>query len=139
MNSNNCQLCKYADYKPRIVHETDLVYSMIPNAPLLEGHVLVLPKKHKIMQALSAEELMALADMTGSLKDKLKTLYPLKHPLLVSQMDTMHSTIPGHFHYHLIPSGVNIRELVANSDSSISSRKELPIRELERMAILLRT
>ncbi len=133
-----CPLCDYEGNSSYVVHQTELVYSMPPIEPLVEGHVMILPRAHKSLENLSTEELLGIRDMISRLKDRLKSLYPSKHPLMISQTDTVHSTIPGHVHFHLIPSQANVRDLMASYDHSIPARRRLPISELEKMAAVLK-
>lgn len=122
----------------RIIERTERVYSIIPITPLVEGHSMVLPVRHTLMEDLFPEELIEINEMLSHLKNKLVELYPLRHPIIATLSDTKHASIPGHVHYHLIPSEVNMRGLMAAYDSSISINKKTEIIELERMAKLLR-
>lgn len=134
-----CALCQAVNESYRLIERTDTVYSIIPIAPLIEGHAMVLPIRHTTMENLTQKELVELNQQLNYLKDCLKLLYPLKHPMIVTTTDTAHSSIPDHFHYHLIPSEVKFSNLMAAHNPKINkNRQEAEISELERMAKILR-
>tara|TARA_Y100000310_G_scaffold165412_1_gene165143 strand:- start:1493 stop:1906 length:414 start_codon:yes stop_codon:yes gene_type:complete len=136
---SNCPLCYTEVEGSRIVYSTHNVYSMIPIAPLVEGHAMILPKSHKKFEDVSSEELNEMKDMLTTLKDRLVSSYHDKHPIIVTLTDTDHSSVKDHFHYHIIPSSGNIRQLMAKFDESVSENERLDLSRLEEMAILLRT
>ena len=134
----NCQLCVIHQQTYLVVSRTDYVYSIIPHAPLVPGHVMILPYSHTIFEELTPDELMELRDMSCQLKDQLVSKYPLTPPMLVSMMDTTHASIPRHFHSHLIPSPVNMRKLLQAYDPSILENEIRQPSELEMLAKQLR-
>tara|TARA_Y100000310_G_scaffold330886_1_gene403351 strand:- start:550 stop:963 length:414 start_codon:yes stop_codon:yes gene_type:complete len=135
---SDCPLCYDKVEVSRVVYSTPNVYSMIPISPLMNGHAMVLPKDHKKIEDLSPIETMEIHDMLIILKDRLVSLDSDKHPMIVTLTDTDHSSIRDHFHYHIIPSKGNIRELMAAYDKDIPENKKLDSSELEKMAVLLR-
>lgn len=137
--ADTCALCAIHTQDDRVVERGEEVYSIIPHAPLAEGHVMILPYRHARFEELTIYELLSLRDMAGRLKDRLMELDLTKPPMLVSMLDTRHASIPDHFHYHLIPSEVNMRKLLSHYDSSIPENRVLLESELERMARQLRT
>lgn len=136
--ADDCGLCNAVFENYRVVRNTGLVYSVIPIAPLVEGHVMVLPIRHTRFQDMTKDEVYEAHQMICDLIGKLKVRYPAGHPLLGSVTDTDHAQIPDHGHYHLIPSSANFRTLMANYDPSIPRNKKLEQPELERLAVLLR-
>lgn len=135
---SNCPLCiAVVNEQYRFVREDDLVYAMIPIAPLMEGHVMVLPKRHTKMEDLTSEELESLNNMVADLKDKLKEMYPEKPPIIATLSDTKHAAIPEHFHYHIVPSEGKLRKLISTYHNIAEDQKAEPS-ELEQMAMRLR-
>jgi len=133
---DECSLCRaYEEEKSRLVLENEYSFAIIPNTPMCEGHILTLPKKHTIYEDMSGEEHLALAALNGGLIEKLMHFYPNEHPLLVSLTQTKHSSVHGHFHYHLIPSAYNLRKLMATCfPNKIVEHQKLSPSELEQMA-----
>ena len=95
---------------------------------------MVLPLKHVKMEDLDPEEVLGLHSMVAKLKTRLVELYPDRHPTILTYADTMHASIPEHYHIHLIPTDVKIRQLISNYNPSISEREAKEASELERMA-----
>ncbi|MBI2666226.1 hypothetical protein HYX13_01300 [Candidatus Woesearchaeota archaeon] len=139
MNSYlSCNLCTAVNEEYRIVKKTDEAYAIIPLHPLVEGHVMILPKRHALLEELTAKELVELRDLVIILKNKLIDLYPERPPQLITDMNTFHASIPEHFHYHLVPNTYNFRTLLAAHDPAIPRKKEAVRSELEKMAKMLR-
>jgi len=100
---DDCPLCLIPDTKPaQLVERGKYVYAAIPYAPIEPGHVMILPYRHVLLERLNIEELVELRDMTCQLKDKLVGMYPDTQPMEVSMLNTVHASIPNHFHSHLI-------------------------------------
>jgi diadenosine tetraphosphate (Ap4A) HIT family hydrolase len=135
---NDCYLCEGVNQDYRVVERNESVYSMIPIAPLVEGHVMILPRRHIKMEQLEAKEHIELSKILCKLKDKLVKLYHPKDPIISTLSDTIHASIPEHFHYHIFPSEVNMRGLMSAYDANIPENERLNESELERMAVMLR-
>lgn len=134
----DCGLCTAVNEDYRIIERTERAYSMIALTPLVEGHTMVLPRRHTKMEGLTPEELVEMNAMMTRIKDKQVALYPNMHPIIACLSDTQHSSISDHLHYHLIPSEANIRKLMATYDPNIPEHQRADPEELERMATLLR-
>ena len=132
-----CNLCTIVQEEYRVVALEERVYSIVPYTPLVEGHVMVVPRRHVWQHDLEADELREMNQMIVTLKNKLIVLYPQQHPLIWAASDTQHASIPDHFHYHLVPSAQNLRELIS-SYFNIPVSREQPPADLERRARLLR-
>lgn len=135
---NDCALCTAVHETYRLVHETETTYSMIPLHPIQEGHVLVLPKRHVTMEKLTHQELAEMKDQVCALTEKIMQLHPETPPMIITDNNTKHASIPEHFHYHIIPSEVNIRKLMAGYNHSLTEKKEAERQVLERMTSILR-
>ncbi|MEK6950171.1 MAG: HIT domain-containing protein [Nanoarchaeota archaeon] len=130
---DECGLCQGKKEEYRLVRREKLVYAMIPQEPLVEGHLLLAPQRHGKLESLTGEELVQLRDLTVVLKERLVQLYPAAPPYLYSVMDTSHSSIPDHFHYHLLPGSWNLRKVLACYDSTIPERRRASRSELESL------
>ena len=103
---------------PGFVCENTSAYAFVPTSPILLGHLLILPKRHAKLSDLTEIELLDIQQLIEKMKVTLlklaEALPEIKghEPMLVSMMDTMHASIPEHFHFHLIPSKNKIRDLI---------------------------
>lgn len=132
-----CNLCKAKEQRELIIQENDLAVSFLPHAPLSEGHVMILPRRHVLYHDLTKDEHQAIAEIISQLKDHLKKIYPEQHPLLISATDTSHSSVPGHIHFHLVPSRYGLRPLIAKTHG-VDERKEVSPGQLKEMTLGLR-
>ncbi len=136
---NHCPLCEIPEKEQyRVVRNNDLVYAAIPYAPITEGHVMVLPKRHTRLRQLIPEELVSLNETIEDLKDRLVELFPERHPFISTMSDTKHASVPQHGHYHLLPSKYNLRVLYDCRDQRILSNEPVERSILEEMALRLR-
>tara|TARA_Y100000310_G_scaffold345402_1_gene464523 strand:- start:31066 stop:31497 length:432 start_codon:yes stop_codon:yes gene_type:complete len=138
MIKEDCSLCTIIHEKYRVVQTSDLVYSVIPHAPLFDGHVMVLPKSHSKMKDLCMQETYELNNMIYTLKDTLVRMYPDNHPFIFTLGDTDHASISEHLHYHLVPSKVGIRTLTSTYYQLDSKYEVAPEDVLTNMATKLR-
>jgi len=131
----NCPLCTIpTEDSFRVVTENSKAYVGVPHAPLVEGHVMVLPKRHALLSNLDSEELACLQELIEKLKNKLINLYPKEPPMVYSVMDTQHASVPTHFHYHIIPVADNLRKIMARYYPKVQENEVLSDEELKRMA-----
>jgi len=91
------------------------------------------------MKDLSANEVLAINQLLIYVKEKLVTLYPSRPPLISTHSDTNHASIPGHFHYHIIPSGGNLEKIMSQYDPLIYKKERKTPKELERRAAILKS
>ncbi len=128
-----CHLCKAVGLKKLFVDENKYAIAFLPVAPLREGHILVLPRRHISYEKLTKEEHQSVAELVSVLKDELKNIFPNEPPLVVTLTDTIHSSIRNHFHFHLVPSRYNLRKLIAKAAPNIKENERIGLRELEEM------
>lgn len=133
-----CNLCKALNDSYLIIKENKLAIAFLPISPLKEGHVMVLPKRHIKFEELTSEESKAVSELLIYLKNKLLKLFPEDHPLFVTLMDTKHSSIREHFHYHVIPSKDNLRKIISEY-YKVEENKKYDKKYLEKMAKKLRS
>ena len=137
-NVDDCPLCKIWREAYRLIADDGLVYATVPKEPLVEGHVMVVPKRHTTMDGLKPDELVGMNAMITGLKTRLMELYPDGHPTIFTYDGGKHASVPDHLHYHLVPSPVKFRRLLAVYDPNVHEGKELERPELERMAKKIR-
>ncbi len=136
----NCGLCLAVHETYRIVNSIGgIAYSLIPLTPMVEGHAMVIPVAHKQMKDLSANEIFAINKLLVYLKEKLVALYPSRPPIISTHSDTSHASIPGHFHYHVIPSNGNLEKIMSGYDSLVYKKEGKAFEELEIRAARLRS
>ena len=128
---SDCPLCEAVNDERRLVYATMSIY------PVTEGNVLVLPKRHTKMEGLSIFEMHELNDVCCDMKGRLLKLYPDMPPFLYSALDT-HASVPEHFHYHLIPSEMDVRKLMVAYTSIETDKVDVDISKLEKIAMRLR-
>ena len=97
----NCDLCNAINQEFRLIHKTNLTFSVICKQPLKKGHCLVLPIRHSTnLIDLTAEESKEIFVHLNKLKELLKSRYNTD-PMIF--MNTgVHST-QDQLHFHIIP------------------------------------
>jgi len=127
----NCELCQAREKEQhRILKQTEQFFILIPNAPLKEGHCMLLPARHVTSFGnLTEQEASALFQELEHLKQAFLKYYA-EHPLIVINSGS-HSTQP-HLHIHLLPSKGSLRTLISSYEN-IPQRKEAPKETLQEM------
>jgi len=75
-SDNKCALCLIFKEVDNLVDQNEFAYAAVPNDPLFEGHVMVLPKRHTILDDLTPEELGGIHKLTTKLKKQNKEIIP---------------------------------------------------------------
>ena len=135
----DCGLGHGINEEYRLVQRTDLAYAMVPQEPIREGHILVVPKSHAKLENLTLAELDQIRNLIVEVKNRIIQLFPTAPPYLYSVTDTPHASIPDHFHFHLLPYEESLRTVLAQHSPSLArERQKASVSELERMALRLR-
>lgn len=105
---SNCPFCSAKLSKERILYEEKLVFVILSDPRLMEGHTLVIPTRHvSSLAELTEDERRKLFHVAIRFQEKLKKLYPGGGCDLSQHdrpfMPTTKLTIPGHIHIHLRP------------------------------------
>lgn len=102
--SNNCIFCDiiHSKIEAHIVYEDDVVIVFLDNDPINNGHVLVVPKTHKIdIDDLSDIELHRITEVSKLLVKALKQAYNIDGYSIMQNGGEFNEI--GHFHMHVFP------------------------------------
>lgn len=100
----SCAFCREEVIASQTFFEGDHVLVMLNYMPILEGHSMIVPKRHVArIEDLSAEELFEMHQMIQKLSHAFEKVYGSKDLLLCCQNgDNAGQTVP-HMHMHVIP------------------------------------
>ena len=130
MIKNNCELCQAQHENYRLIKKTNNSFCIINVEPLVQGHLMILPKKHTAsFEELDKEQLADLMKLTEEIKDLLKQKYK-KYPLIL--LNTGKHKTQEHIHIHIWPSKGGLRDLVSKYEK-VPKRKKITKQELKRM------
>ena len=113
-------MCDALNQEYRIVEKDDYSFCIVNAFPLKDGHVMVLPRRHVLeIPEFSDIEKISMLDMTSRIRSRLIEKYAqgiitLNHGNGLNTQE--------HFHIHLLPSRVGLRNLV-------SSYEKIPFKE----------
>ncbi len=100
-----CVLCDALDEKYRVVLEDEHSFSIVNREPLIEGHLMVLPKRHvERLGDLTPDESMSISKMLGRLSDVLEHAFP--EPNMIA-LNMGKNTSQDHLHFHIMPSEIS--------------------------------
>jgi len=106
----DCIFCKIVDGEipSKKIYEDDLVIAIMDVNPVVDGHVLIIPKNHVTdFKELDAELLNHIYDVAKQLTDRL--IDRLGSKGLTLCVNYGESQVVKHFHLHLLPD-YNIKE-----------------------------
>jgi histidine triad (HIT) family protein len=110
-----CPLCNERSNKDVLVAEDDYSFCIVCKWPLKEGHVLVLPKEHRVhLTELSKDEAKSILDMIHNIKNALKKRYD--DEVICVKNNGKHCS-QEHLHFHVLVSKGNLRALVSNFEN----------------------
>lgn len=102
----DCIFCKIVEGKiPSVkVYENDRVYAFEDINPILDGHTLIIPKKHaENIWEISEEDIMAIHAASKKIAQAIKeVLNPVGIAFLQLNGKGVHQVVM-HYHLHLIP------------------------------------
>jgi len=135
-DSHPCSICenfagRYPWHgEPAVVHEDEQLYIIMAPAPLggMDGHVLVLPKRHvETILDLSADEAALLGQAVSRVARAVAAAFD-PEAILVQQHNGLGAfqTVP-HVHFHVIPKA---------ADAPFPPLEEVPIVSSEERAVL---
>lgn len=98
----NCAFCRPADFAANILKETDAFFVVADHAPLVEGHILIIPKRHYACYgAVPAELDEELASLKQEVRDFFNQYYA---PAIFWEHGVFRQTVY-HAHLHCFPFG----------------------------------
>lgn len=113
MPEQNCPFCGIDEERNRILEVCNRVVVILSNPWLIEGHTLVIPKRHAVsLSALTPDERNELFGTAIYFQEKIKRIFSglwgkpagcdfLQHDRPF--MPTTKISVPGHVHIHLLP------------------------------------
>lgn len=132
-----CQLCSAINEKYRLVAENQHAFSIVIKEPLLDGHCLVLPKRHITrLEDLTPEESKDLHQLASQIREKIELVFGSSSLLALNGKKV---ATQAHIHYQVmpLPPGVGIRTLVSKT-LNIPERAEANEEDLIKAAKMLR-
>lgn len=121
-----CVFCDIVskELKSYIVYENDKVIAFLDNAPINEGHILLIPKKHYLdVDELPVDILSELMMVSQELVKVLKKVYDLDG-YSIMQNGGMFNDI-GHYHLHIFPRYINDDFSWISSNESFEYSEEI--------------
>lgn len=120
------------DPPSRVVHQTEHFAVICDLAPLVEGHLLLLPKPHVVSFGRIASDLWReLLDLSAACETNLTSLY--EAPIVLehgSSTTEENSACVTHAHWHFLPTDLNLQsrlEADGLKGKAISSPQELSV------------
>lgn len=104
----DCIFCKIANYQleSRIIYEDELVIAFLDIDPINEGHVLIVPKKHRLdLDELCEEESDRVMKVSKTILRTLRKVYSFDG-YSIMQNGGIYNDI-GHYHMHVFPRNEN--------------------------------
>ena len=132
-----CQLCEAINEKYRIFKENKSAFAMIIIEPLLEGHSLILPKRHITdLKSLTAEESKDLHELILEVRERMDAVFECDS---MAVLNGKGNTSQCHIHYQILPlkNRIDIRMLISKT-LNVPERVRLPTERLREMADRLR-
>ena len=99
-----CIFCNFSQIKNKVFAETKSFWAIYNLYPVLPGHVLVIPKKHKqFLKELTDDERCELMKFASKVEDAVETLFEAEGlDWVIQDGSVAGQTIP-HLHLHIIP------------------------------------
>ncbi len=100
----NCDFCNRQEMKSRSFIETKNEYCIYSNIPLVEGHSLVIPKKHVIsIRGLSDNDIATLFKTVRIVAKKLNKIYKAEGMNFAFNEGAVAGQRIPHLHIHILP------------------------------------
>jgi diadenosine tetraphosphate (Ap4A) HIT family hydrolase len=141
-NSSNmtCPFCDESIIAREKFYESTHCYGIYNHKPIVQGHIMVIPKKHyQRLHELSAEEKHDLIDSVEACTRILKKAYGIPDfSILLQDGEKAGQTVP-HLHFHIAPMNGSLatRELVnlaKSKDRPLISDEEME-KEVEKLRV----
>jgi diadenosine tetraphosphate (Ap4A) HIT family hydrolase len=109
-NTINCAFCRPGDFAANILKETDAFFVVADHAPLVEGHILIIPKRHYACYgAVHAKMDEELASLKQEVRDFFNQYYA---PSIFWEHGVFRQTVY-HAHLHCFPFGETTYDITA--------------------------
>lgn len=99
-----CIFCKIVkgDIKANIIYEDDLIIGFLDIEPINEGHLLLIPKKHRLdLDELSEEETIRIMEVSKLMVKRLKSEFKPDGYSIMQNGGEFNDI--GHYHMHVFP------------------------------------
>ena len=103
-----CSFCDPKVITNQSVYENELFYVLVDYAPVVNGHLLVIPKRH-IMKAheMTKEEWSGLSDVIPKTVRVFQQAYNTDQYLILEKNGPFAGQTVPHVHFHLLPMSTN--------------------------------
>ena len=140
-----CALCSPEVIKKQIYLEGNTINALLNYKPLLEGHSLIVPKRHvERFENLTPDELVEIGSVISKVQQVFKKVYGKEDYVLFLQNGVAAGQTDPQVHFHMIPRGneglvvVKVKLLWAFLTEALFMRKPLPPDQLATKVDTLR-
>ena len=100
----DCPFCSNKEVKERIIIENDLAFAFPTNTPIVQGHILICPKRHiQYYEDATMEEKNSIEELRIKIRKALiKTLSAQGFNWAWNEEKIGGQSVP-HFHLHVVP------------------------------------
>ena len=139
-----CPLCESREVKTRIVTSNKLAFAFLSNIPIVPGHVLICPKKHRqTLDDLTPHEVKAIFQLQKKLKKAMRRTFGVRgFNYAWNEGVAAGQNIP-HFHLHMLPRKKGDKGITRYEPRKFlyrpGSREISPTKELISVAKLLKS
>lgn len=138
-NESSCQFCNQAVLEKQKIYEDDYVMALVDYKPVLNGHCLVIPKRHvEVLQDLSQEETVHIHQAIAKLYQVAQNTFDSTGYFIWQKNGKSAGQSVMHVHYHFFPRkendyttiGILARILVSPLKSPLSEQEVMNQRNL---------
>ncbi len=102
--SSSCHFCNQAVLEKQKIYEDDYVIALVDYKPILNGHCLVIPKRHvEVLQDLSQEETVHIHQAIAKLYQVAQNTFDSTGYFIWQKNGTSAGQSVMHVHYHFFP------------------------------------
>ncbi len=104
LSSRDCAFCKKEVLDAQKFYENDLVYALYTHRPIMEGHCLVIPKRHvERFEMLSREEADQISEVIKKVNRAAEKVFGTSSYLLLQKNGVESGQVVPHVHFHYVP------------------------------------
>ena len=102
--TNGCPFCKEEVLKAQTFYEGKEVLGLLTHKPALDGHVLIIPKRHvERFEDLTPEESFEISEATKKINSAVRYAFGYQDYLLIQKNGVRAGQSVPHVHFHYLP------------------------------------
>lgn len=110
---NLCPFCKPSVIKEQSIYETEFFRFFYNLRPVVEGSLLVVPKRHFCrLEEILVEEMEDLAEITRLIPSLFQKVYGINDYFIMQKNGVLGGQTVAHMHFHAIPCRQPLHEFV---------------------------